>query len=113
MTQSIVFNRMKRTAALALIASITVMAMINVPWALTRMQWRGHLPRVGTSVLEVPTARSWPSSTPHPELWSAPIRWHERTLFGWRYIDARSEGDSFVMNVQQVGWPWPVIEQKQ
>src|SRR5688572_25679293 len=113
MAQPIISNRMKRTAALALIASIAIMATVNVPWALTRMQWRGHLPRVGTSVLEVPTARNWPSSTPNPELWPAPNRWQERKLFGWRYFDVRTESDSFVMNVQQVGWPWPVIEQKQ
>jgi hypothetical protein len=106
---------MKRTAALALIVYIAVMAMINVPWALTRMQWRGDVPRVGRIVAtEVPTARRhWPSSTPHPELWPAPHYWHESTLFGWRYFNVRSESDSFIMQVQQLGWPWPVIEQKQ
>jgi hypothetical protein len=117
--QAVIPMRTKKVATWLLIALIAIAAIINVPWALTRMRSRIDVVKVPASVLENPTSRlQWPSSTAHAEPWPAPQYWMEARLFGWRYVQVQTarqsnDEDPFSMQVQQMGWPLPVIEQKQ
>jgi hypothetical protein len=118
MTQSLIPARTKKAAVWLLMAFVGVAAIANVPWALTRMRWRGDVVKVPAKVLENPTSRRyWPSSTPHVAAWPAPRYWMESQLFGWRYFNVNTRGsardDGFTMQLQRLGWPWPVIEVKQ
>lgn len=96
---------------------IALAAAANVPFAVMRLRsrttpqpaWNMHL--TGSEV-----ARPWPADTPHATPWPLPNLWLEYRAFGYRYIDARvaNAGRSdFSMTVVLVGWPFPVLEDKQ
>ena len=105
-----------------LLLFVLIAAVVNVPWALTRMRSRTTRPQVQYTLdLEGADApKSWPAATPHHVPWPAPDAWHEGGLFGCRLIQADawisepSGGQiDFQMEVEHLGWPYPVIEVKQ
>ena len=116
---SVVPRRAVAIAGSLLVLFVLIAAAVNVPWALSFMRSR-------TTSRQVPTARlddalipgEWPSSTPHDEPWPPPVQWDEGGAFGCRVYDAgtdRTDADrnGFSMEVQHLGWPFPVIEQKE
>ena len=110
-------RRQVRIALRLLVLFVLVAAVFNVPWALTFMRSRttiGKIPTIAAEPDHIP--RRWPSSTPHEVAWPPPDDWEEGSRFGCRSFRASykpgNENGSFAMEVQQMGWPFPVIEQK-
>ena len=116
---SIIPRRGTKVASLLLMVFMALAAVINVPWALTRMRSRLDARFVPTSMREGEIPIQWPSKTPHDKPWPAPTYWVDGHVFGCRTYDVRSfdpESDGsakFHMDVQHLGWPLPVIELKQ
>lgn len=97
-----------------LVLMLLITAAMNVPWALTFMQSRTSVVRVPrASVQGAEANRAWPSTPPHDEGWPTPDYWSEGRIFGCRVYDVRAGHGPFHMAVQHLGWPLPVIEQKQ
>ena len=121
MSQPFIISRHEAGIAAKLLGVfVLIAAVVNVPWALTFMRSRlsiGTVPLVSMDAAQMP--REWPSATPHQTPWPAPNYWWEGRVFGCRRFDVRAvdyahlDRNSFTMDVQQIGWPFPVIEQKQ
>ena len=129
--QSVITARTRRNAAWLLAALVVFTAIVNVPWALTRM--RSRLEENKTQLILVVHEQGefgWPSRTPHALPWPRPDYQEVRGNFGCRIYNVRAhEGgsleerahekpehvgdDNFTMQVQHLGWPLPVVEQKQ
>lgn len=115
----IVPRRPLTRAGLLLALFVLIAAAINVPWALTFMRSRTTIRSVPIAPLEgSDMPREWPSSTPHDQPWPAPEHWTEGGVFGCRVFDVGAAPSApgrngFSMHVQRLGWPCPVIEQKQ
>ncbi len=100
-----------------MVSLVLVAAIINVPWALTFMRSRDTVRQVPSAeFLQLPP--EWPVSTPHVKPWPAPESWSEGRVFGCRVFDVRTKQtevgrNAFAMEAQLLGWPLPVIEDKQ
>src|SRR4051812_27462316 len=92
---------------------ILAAATVNVPLAVTFIRSSGALGQISGVFLKEPPPQ-WPSTTPHSKPWPAPNYWVEQTAFGLHaYNVATNSSDNpqfvFQMEVQQMGWPLPVI----
>ena len=121
---SLITRREVKRAIILLVAIVLIAAVINVPWALTRVQWlalrhQRTSMRLNEQSLQGPQIpREWPSSTPHATPWPAPNGWDQTTAFGVRTFNVfggkPADGrNGFQMEVEQYGWPLPVLEDKQ
>lgn len=100
---------------------ILLAAVANVPWAFALLR-SDHASTRPSDIHEerAPAPEQWPSSTPHRAAWPAPDYWWEISSFGYLNLDVRSlktpthkKKSEFVMDLQLVGWPCPVLEKKQ
>lgn len=97
-----------------LLLLVLAAAVINVPFAVTRIRSRtGAKPLNSLRFSGANTPKTWPASTPHKEPWSAPTNWEEWRAFGYREYHVTSGGPRFTMQVQFLGWPLGVVEHKQ
>ncbi len=104
----------------SLVVIVLFAAVVNVPYALTKMRSRTGA-RAGNSLMladEEAAARGWAARRPHEFVWPDPDSWMRETKFGFTeyYIAGprlREDGNRFSMEVQHLGWPLPVIEVKQ
>lgn len=117
--QPILTRRMRAIAAWTLIALIAIAAAINVPWAVALIRSSDEVARINTedrSGPEMPL--QWPAATPHTHPWPSPNAWDDGHDFGCRVFNVFGPGSTegkngFQMELQQAGWPLPVIELKQ
>ncbi|MDF1809342.1 MAG: hypothetical protein P1U42_06570 [Phycisphaerales bacterium] len=109
-----------RWLARSVIVLVLLAATINVPFALTKM--RSHTGAHATNRVmfedEEAAARGWASNPPHDVEWPDPNHWMKETKFAFReyYISApkiREDGNNFLMMTQHLGWPLPVIEERE
>jgi hypothetical protein len=118
-TPGIMPRRATAIGVLLLVLFVLIAAAVNVPWALTFMRSR-------TTIIQVPTMarkdsqmpRAWPATTPHNVPWPPPNAWIDGQAFGFRmsYVYGGTPStvtNAFQMEVHLLGWPFPVIEQKQ
>ncbi len=104
----------------SLVVLVLIAASINVPFAITRIRSRTGK-RPGQSLYfrgAEAGARGWPAKTPHDRPWTGPTSITAWSSFGYREYDARVPNptenmNGFSMEVQHLGWPFPVIEIKQ
>ena len=98
---------------------ILVAAILNVPFAVTRLvHLRTPSSNPGGFREKDDIPSRWPSATPHDEPWPAPTSWNEWRAFGTRRVDASwrspvENRNGFSMNTFIYGWPLPVLEHKQ
>jgi hypothetical protein len=105
-------------AGLLLALFILIAAAVNVPCALSFMRSRTTKGQLPMAILQDAKVRQWPAETPHKDPWPAPDFWWEGGVFGCRVYDVRARptedgAGAFSMSVQHLGWPLPVIEEKQ
>lgn len=107
-----------RKLALLFVWCILLAAVINVPFAASRMEPR-RAPRTGQRLdfkgEDIP--KRWPLPTPHATAWPLPNRWTQynkfaRTLYEAEWADPKEGRTWFSMRAQVVGWPLPVLEEK-
>lgn len=110
----------RRVLVLSMVLILLALAVVNVPFAVTKIRWRmGNQPEVASRVDGAAAASlGWPSSVPHERAWPDPFYRATHRAFGYRDYDVRAEsttpgGNPFGMMVQHLGWPLPVIEIKQ
>jgi hypothetical protein len=112
--QPILPYRSRVVAAITLVLMLLIAAAVNVPWAVTFMQSRESVRNVPMATVSGEEARrDWPSRPPHEGGWPRPEYWSEGSIFGCRVYDVRAAEGPFNMSVHHLGWPLPVIEQKQ
>lgn len=109
----------RRTLGVALVLILLLLAAVNVPFAVTRIQARMTSPPTRVVVFQGTAAagQGWPTGFPVGHAWPAPDSVIVRRAFGIRTYDARttppaSGVNGFSMAVQHLGWPLPVIEIK-
>jgi len=95
---------------------VAVAAAVDVPFAITRIRpLTTRRPPERLHLSTNATSRDWPSSTPEFENWPAPNDWWEWRRFAYHeYLIRKIDGSTieFVMVLQHLGWPLPVLEQK-
>lgn len=96
---------------------VAVAAAINVPLAVILIRSRST-PRPRMSIPRADIPKRWPAATPHSRPWTEPTSWDEGGAFGyrgWNVISASTQPgqNGFQMQLEQMGWPFPVIEIKQ
>lgn len=109
-----------RTLLLLWLVLVLLVAVVNVPFALTRIRSRTS-PRPPTTVDlrgADAAAMDWPITTPHADAWPEPNYYLVSESFGNREYHVMApgqndEGNGFSTQVQHMGWPLPVIEIKQ
>ncbi|MEZ6318245.1 MAG: hypothetical protein R3B49_05735, partial [Phycisphaerales bacterium] len=102
------------------VVAVLIVALVNVPFAVTRIRSR-TAPRPRYTIdLRGPSAapKGWPARTPHAEPWPDPVSWARYGAFGYRHYDVRWSNpvqgrNGFTMDLEVYGWPLGVLEQKQ
>ncbi len=110
-------SREARWLLVSLLVIVLLAAMVNVPFALTKIRSRTAARPPNPRVYDGREAaqRSWPSRTPHDVAWSDPNYRMEWSGFAYREFDVRSPSpeagvNGYSMTTQLLGWPLPVIE---
>lgn len=109
---------------LALVAALVVIvllaAVVNVPFAVTRIRSRtAPQPPIAVDLRGPAAAPSgWPVRPPHDFAWPDPNYRVENHAFGFREFHVTAPGATegagrFSLQAQHLGWPLPVIEIRQ
>lgn len=109
-----------RALGVWLVIVLLVVAVVQVPYAVTKIRSRMTPPPtravflMGTAAAE----HGWPAGLPAGHAWPAPESVTVRRAFGFTSFEARaapraSGVNGYTMQVQRLGWPMPVIEIKQ
>ena len=109
-----------RWLLVSLLVIVLLAAMVNVPFAMTKIRSRTAARPADSLRYDGPEAaqRGWPSRTPHDVAWAAPNYRLEWSGFAYREFDVRSPSpeagvNGFSMTSQRLGWPLPAVELKQ
>ena len=108
-----------RRLAIAWLVLVLLAAVVNVPWAVSMWRWaRGPMAPNQLRPRQVTGSDLWPAPTPHAGAWPPPTDWSEVREFGYTRFDVRTRSsqagrNGYAMDVNQYGWPLPVIRDMQ
>lgn len=104
----------------ALVVLVLLAAVVNVPFAITKIRSRTTPWPVQHEQLDGPeaTAKGWPVSTPHDRVWAEPESRSSWSAFAYEEFhvsspNPESGANGFGMEVQRLGWPLAVVEIRQ